>query len=269
MVREIEWILRDLNIVSRDHGDTPVRTTKKGRPVRILLAEDNPVNQKLISTILTREGYTVSVVGDGAKAVQAMTEETFDLVLMDIQMPNMDGNEAARQIKGNPWYESIPLIALTAFAMKDDEVRARDAGFDGYLTKPVKKEELLRIIADHLATLDTPDNNEPAVPVDELAEIKNEFIRSLPGQLEKIMTASSGLDYDGVYRIAHDLKGTGGAFGQEIDQYARQTDRERRQRKEYGEPRVPAGITLGRDPKDYGTYCLTGSYEKGGIMKKS
>ncbi len=216
MVREIEWILRDLNIVSRCHGYTPVRTTMKGRPARILLAEDNPVNQKLISTILTREGYIVSVVGDGAKAVQAMTEETFDLILMDIQMPKMDGNEAARQIKGNPWYESIPLIALTAFAMKDDEVRARDAGFDGYLTKPLKKEELLRIIADHLATLDMPDSNEPAVPVDELAEIKNEFIRSLPDQLEKIMAASSGLDYDGVYRIAHDLKGTGGAFGHEI-----------------------------------------------------
>ena len=190
-----------------------MRTTMKGRPARILLAKDNPVNQKLISTILTREGYIVSVVGDGAKAVQAMTEENFDLILMDIQMPKMDGNEAARQIKGNPWYESIPLIALTAFAMKDDEVRARDAGFDGYLTKPLKKEELLRIIADHLATLDTPISNEPAVPVDELAEIKSEFIRSLPDQLEKIMAASSGLDYDGVYRIAHDLKGTGGALG--------------------------------------------------------
>jgi PAS domain S-box-containing protein len=215
MVREIEWILQDLDIVSRVREETPVRTSTKGRPVKILLAEDNPVNQKLITMILTREGYAIRVVGDGAEAVQAVTEEGFDLILMDIQMPNMDGNEAARRIKGNPWYESIPLIALTAFAMKDDEARARDAGFNGYLTKPVKKDELLGIIADHLATVDKPGGDEPVVPEDELAEIKNEYIRSLPDQLEKIIAASDTRDYDRVYRIAHDLKGTGGAFGQE------------------------------------------------------
>jgi PAS domain S-box-containing protein len=215
VVREVESILNNLNIVSRDREKIPARAAKKEQPVKILIAEDNPVNQKLISTILAREGYVVRVVGDGAKAVQAVTEETFDLVLMDIQMPNMDGNEAARHIKGNPWYESIPLIALTAFAMKDDEARARDAGFDGYLTKPVRKEELLKIIADYLTTSDAPGGNRPAAGKDELAEIKIEYIRSLPGQLEKIVTASGEKDYDGVCRIAHDLKGTGGAFGQE------------------------------------------------------
>jgi PAS domain S-box-containing protein len=215
VVREIEWILKDLNIVKHDHEKPSTRSREGGQPIRILLAEDNPVNQKLISTILTREGYAVSVVGDGLKAVQAVSRETFDLILMDVQMPNMDGNEAARRIKENPWYESVPLIALTAFAMKEDETKARNAGFDEYLTKPIKKEELLRAIANHLGMVDASPETEPTGLVDELAEIKNEYIRSLPGQLERIMTASKGYDYDGVYKIAHDLKGTGGAFGQE------------------------------------------------------
>jgi len=215
VVREIESILYDLDIVRHDDEKASVRSGKGGRPAKILLAEDNPVNQKLISTILTREGYALTVVGDGAKAVQAVEEGAFDLVLMDIQMPIMDGNEAARRIRENPWYESMPLIALTAFAMKDDEIKARDAGFDGYLTKPVKKDELLRVIANHLSAVDTSGADKKEAVDDELADIRNDYLKSLPGQLEKITEASSRQDFDGVYRIAHDLKGTGGAFGQE------------------------------------------------------
>ncbi len=233
VVREIEWILKDLNIVKDDHEKASTRSKEGGQPVRILLAEDNPVNQKLISTILTREGYTVSVAGDGLKAVQAVSEGNYDLILMDVQMPNMDGNEAARRIKENPWYESIPLIALTAFAMKEDEIKARDAGFDEYLTKPVKKDELLRVIAKHLGMADASGGVEPAEPVDELAEIKNDYIRSLPGQLERIMTASKGQDYDGVFKVAHDLKGTGGAFGQEkISMLGKQIESAAKEKKE-------------------------------------
>ena len=184
IVREVEWILKDLNIVKNDQENPSLRSKKRRRPIKILLAEDNPINQKLISTILVQEGYTVSVVGDGNRAVQAVSEEAFDLILMDIQMPKMDGNEAARLIKGNPWYESIPLIALTAFAMKEDEAKARGAGFDDYLTKPIKKAEL-RVIANHLGMIEAPAECEPAEPVDELAEIKKDLDYEPSGSARK------------------------------------------------------------------------------------
>ena len=115
--------------------------------VRILLAEDNPVNQKLAVLILTKAGYKVEVVNNGRKAVETFTEspENFDLILMDIQMPEMDGLAATKELRANG-FNSIPIIAMTANAMKGDREICLGAGMNDYITKPVKREIIFEII---------------------------------------------------------------------------------------------------------------------------
>ncbi len=111
---------------------------------KILVAEDNKVNQTIISYFLGKGGYEMRFVSDGIEALAALEQEKFDLILMDVQMPEMDGLEATRRIRENK--NSIPIIALTAYAMKGDKERFLSAGMNDYLTKPVKMEELLNMI---------------------------------------------------------------------------------------------------------------------------
>jgi CheY-like chemotaxis protein len=119
-------------------------------PQRILLAEDNPVNRIFLCRFLEREGHTVATAGDGNEVLAMLGREQFDMVLMDIQMPEMDGLEATRIIRSafrtgiDP---GVSIIALTAYAMKGDREKFLDAGMDGYVTKPVDFLELNRAIA--------------------------------------------------------------------------------------------------------------------------
>ncbi len=116
-------------------------------PLRILLAEDNVVNQKVTLLTLKKMGYTASVASDGAEALEALHHVKYDLVLMDIQMPVMDGFEATQRIV-EEWKENRPrIIAITANAMKGDEEKCLAVGMDGYLSKPVRIEELQNILA--------------------------------------------------------------------------------------------------------------------------
>jgi PAS domain S-box-containing protein len=107
--------------------------------LRVLLAEDNAVNQKLAALLLKREGHRVTVVGDGSAAVRAVTEDSFDVVLMDLQMPLMDGFEATAAIRAaeEDTGRHVRIVALTAHAMKEDGERCLKAGMDDYLTKPI------------------------------------------------------------------------------------------------------------------------------------
>ncbi len=115
--------------------------------VRILLAEDNPVNRKLATLILTKAGYRVEVAGNGREAVAMFTRDPdrFDLILMDIQMPEMDGLEATSEIR-RQGFTSIPIVAMTANAMKGDREICLDAGMNDYITKPIKRELVFEII---------------------------------------------------------------------------------------------------------------------------
>jgi PAS domain S-box-containing protein len=114
------------------------------RPLRILLAEDNPVNQRLATVLLQREGHEVVVVGDGRKAVAAVQAGMFDIVLMDVQMPSMDGLEAAIAIRRSEKDSGrrIPIVAMTAHAMTGDRDRCLEAGMDDYLSKPIVPADL-------------------------------------------------------------------------------------------------------------------------------
>ncbi len=119
------------------------------RPSRILLAEDNAVNQRLGRRILENGGHTVVVAANGVEALAALRRQTFDLVFMDVQMPEMDGLEATAAIRRDEAGSSrrIPIVALTAHAMAGDRERCLAAGMDGYLSKPIRARELLDMAA--------------------------------------------------------------------------------------------------------------------------
>jgi two-component system, sensor histidine kinase and response regulator len=117
-------------------------------PRRILLAEDGLVNRKVAVSLLTKRGHHVTVVGNGQEAVEAVTQDHFDLVLMDVQMPVMDGFEATSIIR--KWEKDtgrrVPIIAMTAHAMKGDRERCMEAGMDGYVSKPFRPQELFQAV---------------------------------------------------------------------------------------------------------------------------
>jgi CheY-like chemotaxis protein len=117
---------------------------------RILIVDDNPVNLKLASDILEMEGYTV-VKADDAEAAQVMLKDIIpDLILMDIALPGMDGLTLTRMLKAEARLKHVPVIALTAFAMKGDEQKAFEAGCDGYITKPIDTRKLPQLIVELL-----------------------------------------------------------------------------------------------------------------------
>jgi CheY-like chemotaxis protein len=119
----------------------------------VLLVEDNAVNQRLATRMLEKRGHRVTLAGNGLEALEAIAKRSFDLVLMDIQMPEMDGFQATAAIrdKENGTNARLPVVALTAHAMKGDREKCLAAGMDGYLTKPIRPRELDDILENFLA----------------------------------------------------------------------------------------------------------------------
>jgi CheY-like chemotaxis protein len=111
-------------------------------PHTILIVEDNENNRNLLRDILTFHGYEVTVASDGQEGVDLARQLMPDLILMDIQMPGLDGMTAGRILKGDPATSGLNIIALTSFAMQGDREKFMAAGFDGYLSKPVNTREL-------------------------------------------------------------------------------------------------------------------------------
>ena len=115
---------------------------------KILVAEDNPSNQKLIGILLQKLGAQVDIAEDGFKAVEKCQQDTFDLILMDMQMPNMNGYDATRELRKQGI--QTPVIAVTANAMLGDEKKCIEAGCNGYISKPIDRAKLNEIVAQYL-----------------------------------------------------------------------------------------------------------------------
>ena len=118
---------------------------------KILLVEDNEMNRDMLSRRLIRRGYEVVMAEDGAKGVELANSESPDLILMDLSLPIMDGWEATRTLKANDSTKAIPVIALTAHAMKSDEDKAKEAGCDDFDTKPVDLNRLIEKMDKYLS----------------------------------------------------------------------------------------------------------------------
>jgi hypothetical protein len=122
-------------------------TVPAGQPegLRVLLAEDNAVNRRLVERVMERRGHSVVSVGDGHQAVERAQSERFDVILMDVQMPGMDGLQATRQIRAleQALGPRVPIVAITANAMKGDQSSCLEAGMDGYVAKPFDAEKLV------------------------------------------------------------------------------------------------------------------------------
>jgi CheY-like chemotaxis protein len=116
----------------------------------ILIVEDNPVNQKLIAFLLARATYTYEIAENGLVALEKLRRGSFRLVLMDMMMPVMNGFEAVKAIRADDRLRHLPVIALTANALKGEEEKCRAAGCDGYIAKPYSKEQVLEAIKARL-----------------------------------------------------------------------------------------------------------------------
>ena len=118
---------------------------------RILIVDDNSVNLKLMRVLLAGEGYTVRTAADAEEALTVLREFAPRLILMDIQLPGIDGYEATRRIKADPALSAIPIIVVTSYALSGDPGKARAAGCDAYVSKPFSPRQLLAKIREYLA----------------------------------------------------------------------------------------------------------------------
>jgi signal transduction histidine kinase/CheY-like chemotaxis protein len=220
---------------------TATPTIPRRRPLRVLLAEDNAINQKLAVRLLEKEGHHVTVVGNGREAAAAVQTRRFDVVFMDVQMPDMDGLEATALIRqgevsnGGFALDSgrIPIIAMTAHAMKGDREMCLAVGMDGYVAKPLQTEELWRAL-DALVPADNKSAApQPATPMPQpdaggadkaaalkrtggdaqlLRELVQMFLQECPGLLTEIHSAIAAQDAPKLRRASHTLKGALGTF---------------------------------------------------------
>lgn len=118
---------------------------------KILVVEDTLDNRRILNDLLTAAGYIVIEAVDGETGVTVAAEASPDLILMDVQLPSIDGYEATRRIRANPDMRRIPIVAVTSYALSGDEIEARDAGCDGYVSKPFSPRAVLAMVRDLLA----------------------------------------------------------------------------------------------------------------------
>lgn len=217
-----------------ENGDLHSSLEKSGRPMKseefkVLLAEDNPINSKLATTILAKKGILVKAVFNGVEAVEAVNTEKYDLILMDVQMPEMDGFEATKLIRGTKTVnQNTPIVAMTAYAMKGDREKCIEIGMDSYISKPISPDKLYAVIEGVLGKKEAAaalESNglEPAnfslllknLSGDKgiLKELVEEFVKDYPSQIQRIR----GCIWEGSQKktelYAHSLKGALSNFG--------------------------------------------------------
>ncbi|MCU4675828.1 ATP-binding protein [Catenovulum sp. 2E275] len=181
----------------------------------VLLAEDHPDNGRLIAQYLTELGLDVCLVVNGEQAIEKCLLLDFDLILMDIEMPVMDGITATGLIRKNN--ASIPVIALTANAMKKDIDSYLQRGFNGHLSKPIERHSFIQVLSQFLAIAQESEEDEDeflfSIDSAEFSKMVAEYKDGLPEQIEILESAQQKNDWKQVLQIAHNIKGSAGNFG--------------------------------------------------------
>jgi len=175
---------------------------------RVLLAEDNPDNQRLIEHYLKRLGVELTIVDNGSQAVEIVLQEDFDLILMDMQMPEMDGPTATSMLRqiGCP----IPVVALTANAGSDDRSRCFDAGCDDFLCKPIEKQLFYSVVSRYLKTSEgIKDEEEESV----LQELQDKFLQHLATRRDELEQLYESNDREAIKSLMHQFKGSSAGYG--------------------------------------------------------
>lgn len=181
-------------------------------PVRVLVVEDNRINHRIVSQMLASHGFEVSTAEHGLECLRLMQEKQFDIVLMDMQMPIMDGYEATRYICSDPDLCSTPIIAMTAHAMAGDREKCLQCGCSDYIAKPFRTEELISVINRNLKNT-PPGHHISQDGYDQLLEqLLPEFIESLSEMIQNLHSALERRDIESVQSISHDIKGTAGMY---------------------------------------------------------
>ncbi|MFC1850330.1 two-component regulator propeller domain-containing protein [candidate division CSSED10-310 bacterium] len=231
---------REAEIVEQQLKVSELDTVEKIRGSRILLVEDNAINQQVATEILERAGVIVAVVGNGRKAVEEVAKSDFEAVLMDIQMPVMDGFEATQLIRKNLTSDELPIIAMTAHAMKGDSDKCFEAGMNDYVTKPIDAEQFLTTLAKWIKPAQIKADAHPSKPErpsktgvsilhtdlsaldiasglrrlggnEKLyAKLLQEFSEDFAGTAEEISAAVQKVDLSQAQQLIHTLKGVSG-----------------------------------------------------------
>lgn len=214
----------------------PASAPPATRPLRVLLAEDSLVNQRLAVGLLERHGHRVTIANNGRQALDLVAGDGFDVVLMDVQMPELDGLEATRLIREQEQQTGrhLPIIAMTAHALKGDRERCLACGMDEYVSKPIRERQLLTALhavlgesvppppaeaCDHSAVVDSDVINwDVALKVcagdrELLRDIADAFLEEHPRRLDELRRAIDTSDWELLHRAAHTIKGSMRYFG--------------------------------------------------------
>ena len=230
-------VVADSLVIESDRAEVPNRGT-------ILLVEDNAVNQKLAKALLMKNGYDVDVANDGSEALQAVEGRIYDAVLMDVQMPVMDGLAATRAIRSADRFAELPIIAMTANAMKGDREQCLEAGMNDYVSKPIDREKLLATLGkwvsgDGVSQASVAPSSMvastlvlPGIDVQDLLQrvegdedllhmLLDEFAKQFAGAIGELRAAIEQGDAELARRLAHTLKGAAGNLSaQDLQQAA-------------------------------------------------
>jgi CheY-like chemotaxis protein len=239
-------VMQAMRVSSRGPRSIPIDSTLGLRhPLRILLAEDNVINQKVALLLLQRAGYRADVAANGQEVLDAVTVKAYDLIFMDVQMPEMDGLEAARRLRGpGPWLGKPRIVAMTADVMRERREACVVVGMDDFVAKPIRVQELTRVL-EQTAKLRTnesvaedawqPGTEAELQEIDEividegafhalrtvcalegsdaLSSLVSEFVVDSGKILDDLSKHIENADWSMAERLAHTLKGTSGVFG--------------------------------------------------------
>ncbi|MEE2000138.1 ATP-binding protein [Alkalimonas sp. MEB108] len=185
---------------------------------QVLVVDDVADIRLLVVDLLQQSGLTVTAAVNGAEAIECARQQSFDLILMDMNMPVLDGAEATRQLRAEGF--SLPILALTADVLAEDQASFLQAGCNEVLSKPIEPALLYQALARYLAEASVPADSPPTVPVaavlsasDRIAALKQRYLTQLPAQLDQLRLLRTQQDQVGLEALLHQIKGTAGSFG--------------------------------------------------------